>query len=244
MITDRPSQRGGAHDRRMSAAPEIGRLPLVSAEAQALSRALVTISDPNGAQAEAIRALRTHLMAQHINEGCRAIAVCAASPGVGCTFLAANMAVALSQIGLNTLLVDANLRRPGIDKIIPPAQPVVGLRQFLSSADPNVGDHLQIDVLPTLSVMYAGGVATNAQDLLAGDRFKMLMDFCRRDFDVTIVDTPAANTCSDARRISTVVGHAVIVARLNKTLVHDVKTLAGQLEADRARVVGSILNEY
>src|SRR5262245_9707171 len=108
MIVDRQSQRDTLAGRRMSAAPEIGRLPLVSPETQALSRALVTIADPNGVQAEAVRALRTHLMAQHINEGCRAIAVCSASSGVGCTFIAANLAVALSQIGLNTLLVDGN----------------------------------------------------------------------------------------------------------------------------------------
>src|SRR6185369_12392465 len=137
-------------------------------------RALVTIAEPNGVQAEAIRALRTHLMAQHINEGCRAISVCAATSGVGSSFVAANLAVALSQIGLNTLLVDANLRRPGLDGFIPTGQPVNGLRQFLSSADPNVGDHIQIDVLPNLSIMYSGGAAANAQDLLAGDRFKAL----------------------------------------------------------------------
>jgi capsular exopolysaccharide synthesis family protein len=227
----------------MSAAPEIGRLPLVSPETQALSKALVTIAAPNGVQAEAVRALRTHLMAQHINEGCRAIAICSASSGVGCSFVAANLAVSLSQIGLNTLLVDANLRRPGLDAIIPPAQPVNGLKQFLSTSDPSVSDYIHIDVLPSLSVMYAGGAATNAQDLLAGDRFKALMDFCRRDFDVTIIDTPAANTCSDARRIGHVVGHAMIVARLNKSLIHDIKTLTSQLEGDRVRVVGSVLNE-
>jgi len=182
-------------------------------------------------------------MAQHINEGCRAIAVCSATSGVGCSFVAVNLAVALSQIGLNTLLVDGNLRRPGADAFIPPTQALNGLRQFLSSADPNVSDHIQVDVLPNLSVMYSGGVAANAQDLLASDRFKALIDFCRRDFDVTIVDTPAANSCSDARRISTVVGHSVIVARRDKSLVHDLKTLTSQLEGDRARVIGSILNE-
>ena len=241
MIADRQNQT--VRDRRISPSSEIGRLPLVSTEAQALSRALVTIADPNGVQAEAVRALRTHLMAQHINEGCRAIAICGATPGVGCSFVAANLAVALSQIGLNTLLVDANMRRPGVDAIIPTGQPVNGLRQFLSSADPNVAEHIQIDVLPNLSVMYAGGPAANAQDLLAGDRFKALMDFCRRDFDVTVVDTPAANSCSDARRISTVVGHSMLVARRNRTLVHDLRTLTAQLEADRARVIGSVLNE-
>ena len=49
------------------------------------------------------------------------------------------------------------------------------------------------------------------------------MDFCLRDFDVTIVDTPAANISSDVRRISTVVGYSLIVAGAGKTYVNDVK---------------------
>jgi capsular exopolysaccharide synthesis family protein len=233
-----------AKERRMSPSGQSDPLPLVSAEAQALSKDLVIIADPSGRQAESIRALRTHLLSQHIHEGCRALTVCAASGEVGCTFVAANLAVSLAQVGLNTLLVDADLRRPRIDALIPPAGPQNGLRQCLSAADPSVGDYIQQDVLPNLSVMYAGGVASHPQDLLAGDRFKSLIDFCRRDFDVTIIDTPPANRSSDVRRISHVVGFGLIVTRLNQSLVHDVKTLAGQLESDHVRVVGTILNEF
>jgi capsular exopolysaccharide synthesis family protein len=242
MITDRQSQ--SAKERRMSPSAEIDRLPLVSAEAQALSKDLVIIADPSGPQAESIRALRTHLLAQHIHEGARALAVCGPSPEVGCTFVAANLAVSMAQIGLNTLLVDGDLRHPKIDKLIPPSQSVNGLRQCLSAVDPSIGDYIQVDILPNLSVMYAGGVASHPQDLLAGDRFKSLMDFCRRDFDVTVIDTPPANRSSDVRRISQVVGHGLIVTRRNVTLVQDVQTLTGQLEADHARVVGTVLNEF
>src|ERR1700748_150683 len=67
---------------------------------------VVLLSNPTGAAAEAIRALRTHLMAQHVGEGRRALAVCGASHHVGRTFMAVNLAVALAQIGLKTLLID------------------------------------------------------------------------------------------------------------------------------------------
>jgi Mrp family chromosome partitioning ATPase len=60
---------------------------------------------------------------------------------------------------------------------------------------------------------------------------------------MTIIDTPPANTCADARRISTVVGYSLIVTRRHHTFVDDVRTLASQLEADRAKVVGTVLNE-
>lgn len=204
---------------------------------------LVTIFDPFQASAEAIRALRTHVMAQHVHEGRRALAICAASHEVGATFIATNLAVSLSQIGVKTLLVDGDLRNPSVDRVIRPRREMGGLLQCLASGENDFGDYVDQDVLPNLSVMYAGGVASHPQELLASEQFNSLMDYCLRDFDVTIVDTPPANSCSDARRISTVAGYSLIVARRHKTLVDDVKTLADQLQADHARVVGTILNE-
>ena len=219
-----------------------GPAPVVAAPVHVFSPSLVTIAHPQEGPAEAIRALRTFVMTHHVQEGRRALAVCAASPGVGCTFTAANLAVTLSQIGVKTLLIDGNLRTPGIDRIIQPSQTFDGLKQCLASMDANFNDRIDADVLPGLSVMYSGGAAPNPQELLAGHRFKQLMEFCLRDYEATIVDTPAANTCSDARRVSTVVGYSLLVARINKSYVDDLKTLTAQLQGDHARVVGTVLN--
>ncbi|HLZ83268.1 MAG TPA: CpsD/CapB family tyrosine-protein kinase [Caulobacteraceae bacterium] len=205
--------------------------------------AIITVLSPLGPQAEAIRALRTHVMAQHINLGRRALAVCGPSAGVGCSFVAANLAVSLSQIGVKTLLIDGDLRRPALDMLIRPPRASSGLAQCLQSPDEPFGAHIDADVLPHLSVMYAGQATANPQELLAGDRFRSLMKFCLREFDATIVDTPPANTSTDARRISGVAGYSLIVTARNKTFVRDVRTLAGQLKADRAVVIGTVMNQ-
>jgi protein-tyrosine kinase len=204
---------------------------------------MVAVLSPLGRQADAIRALRTHVMAQHINLGRRALAVCAPSANVGCSFVAANLAVSLSQIGVKTLLIDGDLRRPALDRLIRPPQPSAGLAQCLQSSDEPFGANINDGVLPELSVLYAGHATANPQELLAGERFRSLMKFCLREFDATIVDTPPANTSTDARRISGVAGYSLIVAGRNKTFVRDVATLAGQLKADRAMVIGSVLNQ-
>jgi protein-tyrosine kinase len=209
----------------------------------AVSENVAILSAPTGAAAEAIRALRTHLMAQHVGEGRRALAVCGASHNVGRTFVAVNLAVALAQIGLKTLLIDADLRYPAVDKMLPSPRQKVGLKQALADRDFEFSDAFVEDVVPNLSVLYSGGAAENPQELLAGERFKSLMDNCLVDFDFTIVDTPAANSSSDARRISTVVGYSLIVARQKVSFVNDVRTLTKQLEADHATVVGTVLNE-
>jgi capsular exopolysaccharide synthesis family protein len=215
----------------------------MSAEEYEFSPSLLTLNAPNDAAAEAIRALRTHLMAQHIQEGRRALAICGPSAGVGTTFIAANLAVALSQIGVKTLLIEGDMRRPNLQQYIRSPKTGAGLAQCLASDEIGFGEVIDADVLPNLSVIYSGGPSANPQELLGGERFHMLMEFCLREFDATILDTPPANTCADARRISTVVGYSLIVTRRHKSFVDDVRTLASQLEADRAKVVGTVLNE-
>lgn len=204
---------------------------------------VVLMSDPNGVQAEAIRTLRTHLIARHLRDGRRGLAVCGASHQVGCTFVAVNLAVALSQVGHKTLLIDGDLRDPGVESMIVPPRSLPGLRQCLASPEAGFGDSIQNDVLPGLSVMYSGGMAANPQELLGGDRFKILVDLSMRDYDVTIVDTPPSNICADARLISSVVGYSLIVARRDFSFVQDQATLARELSADRAELIGTVLNE-
>ncbi len=207
---------------------------------------LATISRPTENAAEAIRALRTHVMTRHVGAGHRALAVCGASVGVGCTFVAANLAVSLSQIGVSTLLIDGNMRQPGLDRVFRLPKQRNGLQQCLSEPSGSYseyGEFIEQDLLPNLSVMFAGGPAVNAQELLASGRFKTMMDACLRDFDATIIDTPPANSCSDVSRICNVVSYCLIVARRDKTYVNDIKLLASQLKADHAEVIGSVLND-
>ena len=91
--------------------------------------------------------------------------------------------------------------------------------------------------------MFAGEPINNAQELLASDRFSNLIERCLRDYDLTIIDTPPANGCADARRISTVVGYSLIAAKRHHSFVGDVRALAAQLRQDRAQIVGTVLNE-
>ena len=209
-----------------------------------LPPALVLNADAAGGAAEAIRALRTDLMAQHFHAGRRALAVCGASAGVGCSFVASNLALALAQIGMRTLLVDANLRIPSLHTIFGATGRVIGLADCLATEDQAFGGYVLASAQPNLSMIYAGDVPANPQELLAGRRFHDLLKFCLREFEATILDTPPANTCADARRISSVTGYSLVVARRDLTYVDDVKTLAEQLTADHARVVGCVLNLF
>lgn len=204
---------------------------------------MVTIDEPTGIAAESIRALRTQLVTIQSRDSLRSLAVCGPTPDVGSTFVAVNLAVALSQIGIKTLLVDADLRHPAVDRLILPPQSPAGLQQCLSG-EAEADDVIQHEVLENFSVLYSGGVAANPQELLSSPRFRELIELWSREYDMTIVDTPPASQSADARYIAAVIGAAVVVARKNFTSVNDLKTALDELEQSEAVVVGTILNQY
>lgn len=222
----------------------VNSLALQQDTRRAVSSELVVLSDPVSAKAESIRLLRTQIIAQHIKPGRRAMALVAPVDGVGCSYLAANLAAALSQIGTKTLLVDANLRSPRIDQIFGLAANGPGLSSYLTLQVARPERVVHANVLPNLSVITSGPPVARPQELLSSTRFRDGMNMLLREYDIALFDTPAANSCADALTIASVIGYAVIVARRDKTFVGDVATLAEQLAAARSAVVGSVLSEF
>lgn len=212
-------------------------------QAYEFSPDLVTLVDHRPVETEAIRTVRTHIVARHIKDGRRGLAVCAATQGVGCSFTAVNLAVSLAQVGVATLVIDGNMREPSLDRLIRPSAPPKGLKDCIVDEGGNSAGLIHAEVIPNLSLLYAGGVADNAQELLATDAFKILIERSLRDFEFTIVDTPPLSVCADARRISTMIGYSMIVARQHISKVADISTLAGLLDEDGVNVIGTVLNE-
>lgn len=208
-----------------------------------IAPALRMLADQTSAVAESVRALRTNLIAKHLQDGRRALAICSPTVGSGCSFLAANLAAAMAQAGVNTLLIDGNLRAPAVADYVVPSIAVPGLAELLADPGLALGKVVQY-VQPSLSVLYAGDATGAAVGLLGGSRFKDLIGLCLRDYDLTIVDTPPSSEFADARRIASVVRYAIVVACRGRTYLRDLRTLVGELEADQAQPIGTYLNDY
>jgi capsular exopolysaccharide synthesis family protein len=205
---------------------------------------VVVVTEPASIEAEAIRGLRTRIMAQHVREGRRALAVCGATEEAGSTFVAANLGTAMAQIGVKTVIVDADLRKPGIAAMFGLPDDKLGLTDYLANEDVSFDDVIQSFVMPHLSVVCAGALVANPQELLSASRFKLLVDQLLREFDLAIFDTTPTSGCTDAQRVATVAGYSLVVARKHKSYVNDVATLAKLLRADRSVVVGTVLNQF
>lgn len=209
-----------------------------------VSNELVVINEPMSLRAEAIRLLRTQIIAQHIKIGRRGIAVVAPVEGMGCTYMTANLAAALSQVGVKTLVVDCNMRSPRVDQVfgLDPNSP--GLSSFLSVQVARPERVVHANVLPNLSVITAGPPVMLPQELLSSNRFRDGVNTLLREFDLVLFDTPPANSSADALTVGGVVGYAMLVARRDHSYFRDVTTLVAQLQSTRCSVIGSVLNEF
>ena len=192
---------------------------------------------------ESISALRVHLDAQHLRNRRRGLAVCGPAEGAGASFVAANLAVSMARAGVKTLLIDADLRKPTIHRYIRPSHEVPGLKQALQSDSLPFSEIIH-PVLPSLSVIFSGGKANDAAQLLASDRLEDLFRLCVRDYDLTIVDTAPANKYADGRLVASLIRYAMIVVRRDHSFVADLKTVVAEMESDSVQVIGNFLNDY
>ena len=239
------------------AAPTIALLAVLGAvfgfQAAAIGRTgfvwdeLVMLREPFGPRAEAFRALRSQVMmrvwAGPAGIGERAaLAVISPDSGDGKSYTAANLAVALAQLGGGrTLLVDADMRNPRQHEIFA-LKTSNGLSSVLSGrSDSQVIQ--QIAGVPSLFVMPVGTTPPNPLELVERPAFNLLMRELTSKFDHVVVDTPAATHGSDAGVIAARCGAAVIVAHRHASRVAGLQELLGSMAGSALRVAGVVLNE-
>ncbi|MBP7522130.1 MAG: polysaccharide biosynthesis tyrosine autokinase [Leptothrix sp. (in: Bacteria)] len=203
---------------------------------------MVVASDPFGAQAEAFRELRSSISAaQQLTER-RPLAVLSQARGDGRSFVAANLALAFCQLGERTVLVDANLRSPGIHKLLGiPERPSLS---SLLSGMPLARPFDRSAQMPQLYVLQAGTPPPNPVELLDRPLFGRLLGELQRNFDRVIVDTACASGTADARVVASACRQAVLVGRKHHTPALQLNSLKSRLHKVGVDVVGVILNDH
>jgi chain length determinant protein tyrosine kinase EpsG len=217
--------------------------PYLPAGDNSLSHELVAAYKPFSPVVEQLRALRSQLMLRWFDAEVdrKALAVVSPGAGEGRSFIAANLAIVFSQLGERTLLIDADLRKPRQHELFKLGNSA-GLSGLLAGR-PNDAAVVRVPSLLGLSVLPAGAVPPNPQELLGRAAFVETLYSLGRDFDVVIIDTPAGAEYADAQTIAVRAGAAVMLARRNQTSIAQVAALANSLQQSGATLVGSILND-
>ncbi len=210
----------------------------------AVSERVIAAYAPFGPQAEALRALRDQLMLHwfEADPDRKALAIISAARNEGRSFIAANLAVVFSQLSMRTLLIDANLRNPSQHELFG-LDSRTGLSAMLSG---RCGAEAvqRIPGLMNLCVLPAGTLPPNPSELLARPAFSECLRELKREFDVVLLDTPAAAHSSDAQTVTIRTGAALIVVRKNATRMWQVRAIANHSGQASTTVVGTVLNEF
>ena len=206
------------------------------------SESLLPAFSPYHRRSEQIRLLRTELLLRH-GDPARAnlVTVLSAQPGEGRSRLAAELAIAFSQLGQPTLLVDADLRAPS-QHVLFNADNSHGLARSLARPGP-VPLHA-VAGLPSLSLLTAGPTPANPIELLSDRQFENLVDEWSQRYQYVVFDTPAVARYADALAVATITGRVLPVSRAQHTPISDMRELMRRVAATRARVLGAVLNHF
>jgi len=179
-------------------------LGVVARQAQLLSR-----GDASPSDIEAYRMLRTNIEFAKGDGAGKSLCILSAGAGEGKSFTIANLACTYAQHGERVLIVDSDLRRPGIHEYMGVPN-TVGLADYLAGTK-TVDEIIQPTGVPNVSVITSGIGASAALPMLASQRMEQLMQNVSQRFDVVLYDTPPVLGVSDAAVMAREVGTAILV---------------------------------
>jgi protein-tyrosine kinase len=208
-----------------------------------VSEELVAATNPFDAASEFFRDVRSQLIESVLTGERTALAVCSTETGDGKSYFAANLAVAFSQLGARTLLVDADMRTPRQHDIFGIKTAHIGLSGILSGRqETNVIK--PIEALPSLYVMPVGVTPPNPLELIQQPTFDLLLTELLKKFDYVVVDTPAASHGADARLIAAKCGASLAIARKGITKIKPLDQWIASVAKGKHKFAGVIMNEH
>lgn len=201
------------------------------------------LDDAQSAFAEAIRTVRSAVLLSALDSPKKIVIVTSSVPEEGKTTVAINLAFALGQVK-KTLLIDADMRRPRIGKVLggEGKAPLGGLAQVVSGE--LALEKCLYPVADTqLHVLPAGRVPPNPLELLASHRFTELIEQLQKSFDVIIIDTPPVQLVSDALVLSSLASEVVYVVKADDTPYPLARVGIKRLRRVNAPLTGVVLNQ-
>ena len=196
------------------------------------------------AEAEAFRMLRANLRYFNVDREIKSVLITSGTPGEGKSTVAMYLALAAASSGAQVLLVEADLRRPTLNRRLGIAtshgisEVLAGARDLRSAID-----HIQLETADaTVDVLTAGPIPPNPSDLVESDKMRQIIKAAESAYDLVIIDTPPTSVVSDAIPLVRLVSGVLVVTRLGKTTKDSAQHLRDQLENLDANVLGVVVN--
>jgi len=202
---------------------------------------LATLINPRSGVAEAYRTLRTNIEFASVDTPVRTLLVTSSRPHEGKTVTAANLAVAYAQADRRTILVDADLRKPGVHTMfgIPNED---GLTTMLRDEKVSVARIATATEQANLRIVTTGPLPPNPAELLGSQRMRRAVDKLKAEAEIVIFDTPPVQVVVDAVVMSAYLDATVLVVDVGRSRRGALRQSGEALARANAKVLGVILN--
>jgi receptor protein-tyrosine kinase len=217
----------------------VGLLADIPFDGQRRTKPLIVFESDRSAFANAFRELRINLRFLQIAEGPRVLVITSCVPAQGTTMTAVNLSLALADAGHNVVIVDGDLRRPGVAACFDLAGDA-GLSDVLSGAAP-LRDSLQQTGFTHLTALTSGAIPGDPTDLLESAATADVLGQLGEQFDYVVVDSPSL-LVKDAAILATNAQGVLIVARSGQTTRKQLGDAIHTLRRAGAPLLGSVLS--
>jgi len=213
---------------------------VIAFDADASAHPLIFEAAPHSVRAESYRRLRTNLQFLELGERRSSVVVTSSIAGEGKTTTALNLASALADAGQSVLLVDADLRRPSLAKVLN-LDGTVGLtdvvigRATLAQVTQPIGRG-------NLHVLVSGRIPPNPSELLGSQQMQAVLAEATDRYDMVIVDSPPLLPVTDAAVLARECGGALLVIGSGTLARPQLAGAIDSLEAVEADLLGLVLN--
>jgi capsular exopolysaccharide synthesis family protein len=208
------------------------------------NQALTILNAPGSQMAESFRVLRTSILLSSAPQPPQVLLVTSAHPSEGKTFASVNLALALAQRGSRVLLVDSDLRKPNVLKLLGLSDgDVPGLSSYLTGGH-DIDQALQAyTAVPNLWLLPPGPIPPNPAELLSSPAMENLVGDLRQRFEHIVFDSPPLLLVTDGILLSTLTDGVVLVVESGSTSRGALNRVRRILDRAGANTLGAVLNK-
>ncbi len=189
---------------------------------------------------EAYKSLRTNIRFAIRGDGCKKICITSATAGEGKSITLLNLAISIAESGQKVLLIDADMRRPAIARLLV-EKPAPGLSNILAGLT-TAEEAVRKDIYPNLDIIFSGDVPPNPSEILSTTEMAALIEKMSNVYDYVLVDTPPVGVVSDACLVANLLDGVLLLVRQGRTKKDQVKKAVKNLQLTDARLLGYVLN--
>ncbi len=219
----------------------LGAVPAMSRREKVQTRGQKVLLQPDSPEAEAYRTVRTALFFGIPMEEMRTVLVTSPAAGDGKSTLVANLAISMAQAGQNTLILDADLRRPMQHEIFSLDHRERSLKSVFAG-QMELAEAIQPTTIGRLSLLTCGHGVSNPAELLNSSWFSGLLEELAKTYDRVLVDAPPVTLVTDAQILGALCDYTVLVMRVDRSSRRIVRRAIDALDSVGASLFGVVIN--